>query len=107
MYQVKVTKPAERDLQDAVSYITDELKNSQAAADLLDLAEEAMKSLAEFPMRHAPIEIDELAQEGIRYLSVRHYLLFYTVKEKQQTVSVIRFLYGRRDWNSLLNNEGK
>jgi len=34
---------------------------------------------------------------------VKNYMLFYKVKEKQ--INIDRFLYGHRDWMSLLNNE--
>lgn len=39
MYKIIVTEPAQRDLRDAVSYISNELKNNQAAVNLIDLVE--------------------------------------------------------------------
>lgn len=51
MYKIIVTVPAERDLQDAVLYISNELKNQQTAINLLDLVEKAVNSLTDMPER--------------------------------------------------------
>ena len=33
---------------------------------------------------------------------IKNYLLFYVVDENSKTVTVIRFLHGRRNWKSIL-----
>jgi len=33
---------------------------------------------------------------------IKNYLLFYVVEEDHKTVTVIRFLHGRRNWKSIL-----
>jgi len=33
---------------------------------------------------------------------VKNYMMFYIVEEKQ--INIIRFLYGHRDWMSILEN---
>lgn len=105
MYRIEITEPAKRDLQETVDYITRELKNPQAAVELLNLVEQTINSLTDMPMRHALVGIDDFAEKGVRYIPVGNYLAFYIVKESDRKVSVIRFLYGRRDWMNLLNRE--
>ncbi|MDR3338399.1 MAG: type II toxin-antitoxin system RelE/ParE family toxin [Treponema sp.] len=33
---------------------------------------------------------------------VKNYMLFYTINEEEKIVTVIRFLYGHRDWKNIL-----
>jgi plasmid stabilization system protein ParE len=35
---------------------------------------------------------------------VKNYMMFYTINEDEKTVDVISFLYGRRDWKRILEN---
>ena len=102
MYKVIVTEPAQKDLRDAVSYISNELKNKQAAFNLLDLVEKTAKSLADMPERYAVVDDEILSREGFRFIPIKNYLLFYTVRKETQTVVIQRFLYARRDWMTIL-----
>lgn len=102
MYKIVVTAPAERDLEAAVSYISNELKNKQAALNLLDLVEKAVNSLTDMPERYAVVSDETLARAGIRLITIKNYLLFYTVHKETQTVVIQRFLYGKRNWANVL-----
>ena len=105
MYKVVVSKPAEDDLLSAVNYIAKELKNPVAAVNLLEKAAEVLNSLSNFPLRHSLLEDEYLSQLGIRMMQIDNYLAFYIVHEKDQIVSIIRFLYARRDWMSILKGK--
>ena len=105
MYLIKITEPAEKDLQDAAKYIAVELKNASAAVRLLDATYEAVYSLEEMPTRHALVDDESLAGRGIRFFPVHNYLVFYVVREETKTVFIERFLYGRRDWITILRGE--
>lgn len=102
MYQIDITQPAKQDLQEAVTYVAAELKNPQAAENLLNLADKTIGSLAEMPLRHALAADEVLSQLGIRFVPVGNYLAFYIVKKNEKKISILRFLYGRRDWLSIL-----
>lgn len=41
-----------------------------------------------------------LAAWGVRFLQIKNYFAFYVVEESQ--VTVIRFLYAKSDWVSIL-----
>lgn len=101
MYKIIVTDPAQKDLQNAVSYISNELKNKQAAFNLIDLVEETVKSLTDMPERYAVVD-EILSREGFRFIPIKNYLLFYIVRKETQTVVIQRFLYARRDWINIL-----
>ena len=105
MYLIKITEPAERDLQDAAKYIAIELKNRTAANRLLDDVYEAVNSLEEMPSRHTLVDDDVLSGCGIRFFPIHNYLVFYAIREEIKTVVIERFLYGRRDWITILRGE--
>ena len=109
MYKIIVTEPAQKDLVDAVSYISNKIKNKRAAFNLLDLVEENVKSLSTMPERYAVADDEILSREGFRFIPIKNYLLFYIVRKETQTVVIQRFLYARRDWINILklNTESK
>ena len=94
MYKIIVTAPAQKNLQNAVSYISNDLKNKQAAFNLIDLVEETVK--------YAVVDDEILSREGFRFIQIKDYLLFYVVRKENQTVVIQRFLYARRDWMNIL-----
>jgi len=105
MHAIKITESAENDLLNAARYIAIELKNRMAANRLLDDIDGAINSLKEMPERHALVVDDVLAGLGIRFFPVRNYLIFYVIREETKTVVIERFLYGRRDWVTILRDD--
>ena len=105
MYHIDITEPAENDIIEAVKYITEQLLNPSAAGKLLDDAEDAIYSLTDMPQRRALVKDDDLARLGFRFMPVNNYLVFYIVREEKKTVVIQRFLYGRRDWITVLKTK--
>ncbi len=103
-YQVHITETAERDLNCAADYIEFSLKNPQAAGTLLDEAERVLSSLACMPERCALADDKLLAALGIRFIQVKSYLAFYVVDQDVGIVHILRFLYGKSDWRSILHH---
>ncbi|MCL2094785.1 type II toxin-antitoxin system RelE/ParE family toxin [Candidatus Saccharibacteria bacterium] len=101
-YKLIIAKAAKLDLTDISAYITRELHALQAALDLLDELERQMSLLKEMPKKFALVPDERLALCGIRKVSVKNYIVFYTVDDQAKTVNVVRILYGRRDWAHLL-----
>ena len=103
-YRVYLTRSAIRDLQQAFSYITHELKEPSAAKKLVKRIKTSVMSLAELPFRHALVSDENLASQGFRQTMVDNYMIFYLVSKDDTIVTVVRILYGRRDWINLLKN---
>lgn len=101
-YQVHITRRAERDLARAQDYIEFSLKNPQAADDLLDEAERELSSLKQMPEHFAIVDDSLLASWGIHFVQIKKYLAFYVIAEETRTVHIVRFLYGKSDWRSIL-----
>lgn len=101
-YLVHITATAERDIIRAADHIEFTLKNPTAAEHLLDVATEQINSLADLPEKFRLVDDPVLASWGIRFIIVNNYLAFYTIDNEKQMVIVVRFLYQKSKWNSIL-----
>ena len=99
-YHLHITSVAQRDISQAADYIEFVLKNPKAADDLLEGTDQNINALLPFPQEHPIVEDKLLAAWGIRFTQIKNYLAFYVVEENQ--VTVIRFLYAKSDWISIL-----
>ena len=103
-YELHITRAAENDLNEAADYIEFVLMSPQAADHLLDAVEETLPTLSEFAERHALVDDPVLKAWGIRFVQIKNYLAFYTIDESEKRVYIVRFLYGKRNWISILKN---
>lgn len=101
-YIIHITATAERDIIRAADYIEFSLKNPTAAEHLLDVATKQINSLADLPEKFRLVDDPVLASWGIRFIIVNNYLAFYTIDKEKQMVIVVRFLYQKSNWNSIL-----
>jgi toxin ParE1/3/4 len=69
---------------------------------LLDEIEKKEKTLEITPTIFPFVPDDYLARKRIKFLKIKNYMLFYIIDEDEETVTVIRFLYCRRDWKNIL-----
>ena len=101
-YNIHITATAERDILRATDYIEFTLKNPTAADYLLDVATEQINLLADMPEKFRLVDDPVLASWEIRFIIINNYLAFYTINKEKQLVIVIRFLYQKSNWNSIL-----
>jgi len=101
-YNLVISEAAEADLDGIADYISYELKEPITALKQLERIQEAMATLEELPECHSLVQDKYLAAKGIRKLPIDNYLIFYTVNKSTNTVSIVRILHGRRDWESIL-----
>jgi toxin ParE1/3/4 len=101
-YSIEITEPAEIDLSEIGFYIAKELLEPSIAQKVVDQIGEAILKLEEFPFRNALVADEKLATQGIRKIIVENYLVFYIVAEESKRVTIVRILYGRRDWLNML-----
>ncbi len=104
-YKIRITRQALHDMNDAASYIRTTLKSPEAADNLLIKARNEINSLESFPDRNQLIDDPLIASWGVRFLVVNNYLAFYVISESEKIVYVIRFLYGKRNWRSILKGD--
>ena len=77
---------------------------SISLANTFELFLQQVNDLAVFPARY-PLARDEiLAAWGIRFLRIKNYIAFYLIDDAREMIYVIRFLYGKSNWASILKN---
>ena len=103
-YRLHITSTAERDLTQAADYIEFVLKNPSAADALLEEADRKINALLPFPKEHPLVDDKLLASWGIRFVQVKNYLAFYVVFEMEEQITVVRFLYAKSNWLSILKS---
>ena len=101
-YDIHITGAAENDMNETADYIDLVLMNPKAADDLLNEADEKINKLALFPERHQMTGDPVLDAWGIRFISINNYLVFYIISDEEGKVYILRFLYCRRDWVTIL-----
>ncbi|MCL2442713.1 MAG: type II toxin-antitoxin system RelE/ParE family toxin [Treponema sp.] len=102
MYFVNITDIAEEDILSTVQYIANELKAPKAANNLLDEIEKHEKILEKTPHIYPLVSDEYLAEKGVKFVLIKNYMMFFIINEKKKVVNVIRFLYGRRDWQNII-----
>lgn len=101
-FQVKITAPAEQDLRAIYDYIAEDLQSPQIADGWLDRLEKSILSLDRMPERFRQYEKEPWKSHGLRVMPFENYLVFYIPKPEEQTVYIIRVMYGGRDIDSQL-----
>ena len=101
-YSLHITRAAERDIAEAEDYIEYVLLNPTAADHLMDEIEETILELTEMPKRYDIVSDPVLNAFGIRFVKVKNYLAFYVVDDHAGRVTIVRFLYMKRDWMGIL-----
>lgn len=99
-YKVRVSRPAERDIEQAFIFIGN--RSPRAAIIWLDGIQQAIISLAEMPNRASLIPENARLKSRYRHLIHDNYRIVFQVDEEKKTVSVIRVYHSAR---SPLNNE--
>ena len=70
-YEVKITEPAQRQLQEIIRYIAGDLQEKRTAIRMLDTLEKEILSLSTLPNRVALTEEEPWHSAGIRKMLVR------------------------------------
>lgn len=100
MHEIKYLPLARKDLTDIMTYIADHLKAPKAAIDLLNILDESISRLEQFPYSCKVYQpINELESE-YRLLPVKNYAVFYVVKE--QVVEIHRVVYDKMDLTKII-----
>ena len=98
-FDVVITKTAEDDINEAISYIAVVLSNPIAATTLADDYVEAISRIADNPFLFHYFKDGEGNNTPYRRCNIRNFSLFFRVEGT--TVIICRFLYARRNLFSL------
>jgi len=104
MYSAKFTELAENDILSTLQYISEKLNAPKAAENLYYEINEKTEKIEDNPFLFPSVKDAYLAKKGLRWIGVKNYMMFYKIIEKEEKVSIIRFLYGRRNWKNILKD---
>ena len=95
--KVVYTHSAKEDLKRICQYILYELSAPIAAQNTSDRIMDSIRSLNTMPERNPLYKEEPWYSRGVRFISVRNYLVFYTIDSKSDCVYIVRIVYGARD----------
>ena len=102
MYKLEYLPIAQKDMLEIVRYISQELKNPDAAERLAVEWIEAAERVLIFPYAHPVYQPIRPLKQEYRKISVQNYLMFYWVDEEKKVVTVARVVYAKRNYGRLL-----
>ena len=100
IYHLRYLQIFEQDLINTASYITNVLKNEDAALRLVDDVETAILERLNNPVAFEPYVSAKKRDYPYYRISVRNYVIYYVVID--DVMEVRRFLYGARDTDNHL-----
>ena len=101
MYDYILSKQAEEDISSAMQYITEVLCNRHAANALFEKIEATIAKACEFPLSYPTSEYYYIHDINIRHAVINNYVLFYEIKDSDQTIAVLRFLMARMNFENI------
>jgi plasmid stabilization system protein ParE len=103
MSNIHYTPEAESDLADIKRYISEELENPVAALNTVTKIAKRVRKLAQFPEIGTRLSSVINIVTDYRFLVCANHLAFYRIDGDD--VYIIRVLYGRRDYATILFGE--
>ena len=97
-YELIITQKAERDLDEILGYIVNELCNVPAAIHLTDEIEKRYRLLTENPRLYSECQQPLLKAGHYRKVVVGGYLMIYRVDTKKDIVIIERFFSDLEDY---------
>jgi len=101
-YNIEITEPAENDLTEIGYYIKHDLLEPEIALKTIEKISNKILELEYMPFRNEIVKDERLSIQGIRKFIIDNYIVFYSVSENMKMVTIIRVLYGKRNWIDLL-----
>ena len=95
--KIVYTNTARRDLREIYEYIAYTLLVPDTAKAVSEKLLRESRSLESLPERNPLYRDEPWHSQGVRFLRVKNYLVFYTVNPDADTVSIARIMYGGRD----------
>ncbi len=99
-YNIDYSKEAKEDLVEIKQYIKYNLQEPETAEKLITKIKNEINNLKHNPKIYGVIDDELIRKLEIRKLIVDNYIIFYRIKN--DNIEIVRIMYGRRNWISLL-----
>ena len=104
-FEVEVSKTAEQDLENIISYLRYDLAGDIIADKYKILFKQALKELENIAGSMPILDEQLTGYQNIRKINVRNYIIFYIIDEENNKVFVVRIGHSFMDWEKYLKNE--
>ena len=104
-FEVEVSKTAEQDLENIISYLRYDLAGDIIADKYKILFKQALKELENIAGSMPILDERLTGYQNIRKINVRNYIIFYIIDEENNKVFVVRIGHSFMDWEKYLKNE--
>ncbi len=100
-FEVEFTDECIEEMTEIYEYISNNLKEDNAAKKIMTEVTDKVLNLAYAPELYMKIgKVDRLKREYHRMV-VKNYVVLYTIDYEKQTVFISRMIYGRRNYLNL------
>jgi plasmid stabilization system protein ParE len=104
MYKILPTERSNSDTDEVFSYLLDTFQSPQAAQSHRKALADAVNLLKGNPYIRPLVKDEKLAAKGLRFITVKNYMLFYRIDEENKTVKLEAFMYSHRNWQAILGD---
>jgi len=101
-YKLIETELAVQDLNSILAYITLSLANPITASAFADAVEDYYSNLEKMLLMFELCCDSRLRALGYHKAVIENYVMVYKVDENARTVNILRFFYGRQDYEKLI-----
>ena len=105
MYTLIPSQVFDNDIDSVYQYIKDNSDAPMAVENLMKELKIKLNYLKKSPFARSFVQDEFLASIGFRPIKVKNYIIFYIIDDEKKVVNLIRFLYDKRDWKSILREE--
>ena len=104
VFEVTITPQAESQLENIAHYIASELKDPDAAENLVDDIIDAVEGLSHNPEKYHPIDDEPWGSQGVRKIHIKNYYAYFGIDNENSTVWIIAIVYAKRDQKKFLSS---
>jgi len=104
-YIVEVSKTAEQDLENIISYLRYDLAGDIIADKYKMLFKQKLSDLGNLAESMTILDESLTGYKNIRKLNVRNYIIFYIIDEEKFKALVVRIGHAFMDWEKYLKDE--
>jgi len=105
VYILQFSKLYADDVDSSYNYIKKNLEAPLAAENLIKEILKKLTIIKQNPRIRPLVQDKYLASLGYRLIKVKNYMIFYIISDDDEHIKVIRFLYTKRNWMSILKEK--
>lgn len=102
MYKIEYLPIAKSDMEEIIYYISQELKNTKAALDLINEFRKQEKNILTFPYGSSICQTIKPLKYEYRKVSASNFHIFYVIDENKKIITISRVLYQKRNIEEML-----